>query len=299
MLLWSTIIATLIGLASAAVTRRDSGFKVYSQGQIDSTNVFAHYASAVSCDPQTLPYWNCGSHCQATPNFELYANGGDGNQTPFWFVGYDNALDSIIVVHQGNDKKSFFTGLANANGALTSLDPKIFPNISSAIQVYKGYAVDQAQSAADVLQAVGTLIQSYPDASVTTVGFSLGGAIALLDGVLFRMLLAPTTDVRVVTYGMSRVGNSVFAGFVDALLPGKVKHINNKRDPMPIVPAISLGYNQVSGEIHIQDSGKWISCPGEDNGDPRCVVGTVTSINQATFSDHSGPYNGIMINCNN
>ena len=149
-----------------------------------------------------------------------------------------------------------------------------------------------------MLQAVGTLIQSYPDAMVTTVGYSLGGAIALLDGVLLRMLLNPTTEVRVVTYGMSRVGNNVFAGLVDALLPGSVKHINNKRDPVPMVPAISLGYHQVSGEVHIQDDGGWISCPGQDNADPRCTAGSVTSINNAQFSDHPGPYNGIMINCN-
>jgi predicted lipase len=142
------------------------------------------------------------------------------------------------------------------------------------------------------------LTQSYPDAIVTTVGFSLGGAISLLDGVLLRMLLPPTTEVRVVAYGLPRVGNSIFAGFVDSILPGTVKHINNKKDPLPIVPAISLGYNQVIGEIHIQDSGAWISCPGEDNGDRRCSVGTVTSINDATFSDHPGPYNGVMINCN-
>lgn len=133
---------------------------------------------------------------------------------------------------------------------------------------------------------------------MTTVGFSLGGAISLLDAVLLRMLLPPTTEVRVVAYGLPRVGNSAFAGFVDAMLPGTVKHINNKKDPLPIVPAISLGYNQIIGEIHIQASGAWISCPGEDNGDPRCSVGTVTSINDATFSDHSGPYDGIMINCN-
>ncbi len=149
-----------------------------------------------------------------------------------------------------------------------------------------------------MLQAVGGLIQSYPHASVTIVGYSLGGAVALLDGVLLRMLLDPTTQVRVVTYGMPRVGNDVFAGMVDSLLPGSVKHVNNKRDPVPVVPAISLGYRQVAGEVHIQDNGGWISCPGQDNADSRCSAGTVTSINNAQFSDHPGPYNGIMINCN-
>jgi predicted lipase len=144
---------------------------------------------------------------------------------------------------------------------------------------------------------VGSLTQSYPDASVTAVGFSLGGAIALLDGLLLRMLLDPNTEVRVVTYGMPRVGNQEFASTVDALLAHSVKHIGNKRDPVPIVPAISLGYNQVSGEIHIEDSGKWIQIPGGDNGDPRAIAGTVTSINDANFADHTGPYNGVSIGC--
>jgi predicted lipase len=149
-----------------------------------------------------------------------------------------------------------------------------------------------------VLNIVGTLTQSYPDAIVTTVGFSLGGAISLLDAVLLRMLLNPTTEVRVVAYGMPRVGNDAFADFVDAILPGSVKHINNQRDPLPVVPAISLGYRQVSGEIHIQDSGEWTVCPGQDCGDPRCSAGTVTSINDASFLDHCGPYDGVTINCN-
>lgn len=143
------------------------------------------------------------------------------------------------------------------------------------------------------------MVQSYPNSKVTVVGHSLGGAIALIDGLLLKLVLPSTNDVRVYAYGMPRVGNDAFAGFVDGTLPGAVTHINNMRDPVPVVPAISLGYHQVSGEMHIQGNGQWIACPGQDNGDPRCTVGTVTSINNAQFADHMGPYNNIMINCNN
>ena len=65
MLLWSTIIATLVGLASAAVIPRDSGFNVLPQSQVDSLNVYAHYSAAVKCDPHALTYWNCGCACLA------------------------------------------------------------------------------------------------------------------------------------------------------------------------------------------------------------------------------------------
>lgn len=126
----------------------------------------------------------------------------------------------------------------------------------------------------------------------------MGGALALLDAVLFRMLLGPTTEIRTVLYGMSRVGNEQFVNFVDALLPASVKNIVNMNDPYPVTPSLALGFHGVAGEIHIQDSdGKWIVCPGDDNADPRCIAGTVTSLNDANFSNHIGPYDSITISC--
>jgi Lipase (class 3) len=97
---------------------------------------------------------------------------------------------------------------------------------------------------------------------------------------------------------LPRVGNKDFADFVDTIFPNEVVHINNKKDPVPIVPGMDFGYVHPQGEIHIQEvSEEWIECPGQDNADPRCIVGTVTSIFNAQFSDHSGPYNGILLKC--
>ena len=132
---------------------------------------------------------------------------------------------------------------------------------------------------------------------VTVIGHSLGAALALLDGVRLRLVLAPTTNVSVVGYGMPRVGNQDFATFVDTILPGRVEHINNMHDLIPILPPPIFGYHHVSGEIHIQDTGEWTACPGEDNPDPRCMVGSTPSPGRANFSEHSGPYNGIMLKC--
>jgi len=79
-----------------------------------------------------------------------------------------------------------------------------------------------------------------------------------------------------------KVGNQAFANYVDA---GdlSVTHINNKwvehglhdtntcsilelisfrEDLVPIVPGSFLGYHHPSGEVHIMDSGSWVSCPG-------------------------------------
>ena len=95
---------------------------------------------------------------------------------------------------------------------------------------------------------------------VTVVGHSLGAALALLDG-LYLSLNLPNTEVRVIGYGMPRVGNQAFANWVDEHL--HLTHINNQEDLIPILPGNFLGFHHASGEVHITDSGTWKSFPGK------------------------------------
>ena len=71
MLPWSAIITTLLGLPSAVVVPSDPGFYTLTQDKIDSTNLYAHYAAAVKCGPQTLIHWNCGRACLASVPFSF------------------------------------------------------------------------------------------------------------------------------------------------------------------------------------------------------------------------------------
>ncbi len=77
----------------------------------------------------------------------------------------------------------------------------------------------------------------------------------------FRLHVPSDVAVRFVGYALPRVGNQVFADFVDGS-GVQVQHINNMEDLVPILPGRFLGYHHPSGEIHIQDSGTWVSCPG-------------------------------------
>ena len=159
-------------------------------------------------------------------------------------------------------------------------------------------AIASHRTAPYVIQVVDSLLSEYPSADVTVVGYSLGAAIALLDGVFLRLQLDPQIKVKVIGYGMPRVGNQDFATFVDAILPNEVVRINNMRDPVPVVPGLQFGYVHCSGEIHIQEqSGEWDKCPGPENPSPLCTDGTVTSLANATLTDHVGPYNKIMMRC--
>ena len=113
-----------------------------------------------------------------------------------------------------------------------------------------------------ILSAVQKTLSAHSASSVTVVGHSLGAALALLDGVYFRIHLSTSVHVRVVGYGMPRVGNQAFANWVDSNLSGQVTHVNNEEDPIPIVPGRFLDFVHVSGEVHITDSGTWENCPG-------------------------------------
>ena len=92
-----------------------------------------------------------------------------------------------------------------------------------------------------------------------------------------------------------QVGNQALANYVDSNL--HLTHINNKEDPIPTLPGMSLGFVHPAGEVHIEDSGEWAACPGQDNPSTQCIVGDVPYIWDGNESDHGGPYNGVEMGC--
>lgn len=58
-----------------------------------------------------------------------------------------------------------------------------------------------------------------------------------------------------------QVGTETFVDWVDTLGIA-VNHVANKKDLVPILPPMLLGFRQISGEIHIDELNQWINCPG-------------------------------------
>lgn len=225
------------------------------------------------------------------------ATGGDGDSTQFWYVGSSPSLQTVIVAHQGTDPSQLLADLTDINFFLEPLDPSLFQGIPSGVQVHNGFAREQASTASGILSAVQNTLSTTGLSSVTVVGHSLGGALALLDGVFFSLQLPKNVTVTVTSYGMPRVGNQAFADFVDSQLSGHVTHVNNQEDPVPVLPPGFLGFRHPSGEIHILDSGAWDTCPGQENPSNSCIVGDVQNILEGNLSNHDGPYAGITIGC--
>ena len=133
------------------------------------------------------------------------------------------------------------------------------------------------------------------------VGHSLGGALALLDTAMMAQNLdTKTTPIKMVTYGMPRVGNPAFADYISNAPGVSLTHINNDLDPIPIVPGRFLGFEHPIGEVHITSDdtidGTWFACSSEDDAtDSQCEIMSVPNIFESNILDHLGPYNGIYI----
>ncbi|KAH9902453.1 alpha/beta-hydrolase [Cubamyces lactineus] len=262
--------------------------------QITGYKAYTYYASAAYCPPATTLSWTCGQNCGANPSFIPVASGGDGVYTQYWFVGYDPTLGEIVVSHQGTVIDKIMPDLTDLDLVMTALDEVLFPGVEPPILVHSGFSTAHARSAPDVLSAVRTAMARFHASTITTTGHSLGAAIALLDSV-YLPLHIPNVTVRYVGYGLPRVGNWAFADYVDTQSIS-ITHINNREDPIPVLPPVVLGFHHPSGEVHIQDSGEWMACPGQDNPSRECATGAV-SVVRFDENDHDGPYDGVEMGC--
>ncbi|PBK69069.1 lipase [Armillaria solidipes] len=284
-----------ISLAVPTSLHARQGITVLSTAEITAFKPYTFFASTGYCEPDATLAWDCGSNCEANSDFEPVASGGDGGDVQFWYVGYSPSLSTVIVSHQGTDPSQIEALLTDGDFALSPLDSGLFPGISSDILVHSGFRDAQARSAEDILHAVTTALSEHNTNSVTLVGHSLGAALSLLDAVYLPLHL--DASYTMVGYGLPRVGNQEFADYLDASLAGKISHVNNKQDPVPILPGMALGFHQPSGEVHIDSDNNWNSCPGQDNPEKGCTVGDVSSILVGDLNDHDGPYDGVEMGC--
>ncbi|KAN0132757.1 alpha/beta-hydrolase [Lactarius tabidus] len=268
-----------------------------TDGEIAAFTPFTYFASAAYCDASTTLKWTCGSNCQANPDFVPVASGGDGRKIQYWYVGYSPSQETVVVGFQGTNPAQLLARLTDENLAMVPLLPEFFPQMPITALIHAGFGIEHIRAASVIFSNVTQTLATYGASTVTVTGHSLGAALALLEGVQLRIQLDASVDVRVIGYGMPRVGNKNFAKWVDSHLGGKVTHINNQRDPIPILPSEFLGYVHPSGEVHIQDSGDWLSCPGQDNPSTDCIVGAVPGVIESNLTNHDGPYNGIVMGC--
>ncbi|CAA7265174.1 unnamed protein product [Cyclocybe aegerita] len=282
-------------VAAVPVLEARQGISTLSAAQVAAVKPYSYYAAAAYCVPARTRAWDCGTNCQNNAAFRPIDSGGDGGVTQYWYVGYDPNLRSIIVGFQGTESEKIIPVLTNADFRLDGLDSGLFPGVSSSVRTHNGFGEAQRRSAAAVLAAVRSGLTTHGATTVTVVGHSLGGAIAIISSAHLANNLPAGTTIKTYTFGTPRVGNEAFANYVNAR--SEMVRVNNKKDPVPIIPGRFLGFAHTEGEVHINDAGQWISCPGQDNTNSQCTIGAVPNILVSNSGDHSGPYDGVTLRC--
>ncbi|KAH8091740.1 alpha/beta-hydrolase [Cristinia sonorae] len=288
----SAVRAVPTGLESRA--KSSAAPSVVSANTVNSLIRPAFHSRASYCSANNILTLSCGAPCDAIKDVKVIFAGGDDGVIPGFYVASDPALQAIVVAHQGTDPTKLMSIANDAQILHVNMNPQFFPTAANGVEVHDGFHKTQGRTAQQILGIVQSALKDTGFTKVLTTGHSLGGAIALLDALMFKMKL-PNVDVQSVTFGMPRVGNQEFANMVDSMLPGFTR-VTNQNDIVPIVPPRALDYEQVSGEVHITSidratgAATVVSCPGQEN--ENCSQGN--SLLRVSIPDHEGPYfNGI------
>jgi predicted lipase len=125
--------------------------------------------------------------------------------SPLVYVGFDPTSKTVVVAHQGTDPSEIKSLLVDADFVPDPVNQEFFAGLPGGIEVHGGFQDAHSRTARQILQAVQTELKTRQTNNVLVVGHSLGGALALLDGVFLGLNLPSTTQLRVITYGMPRV----------------------------------------------------------------------------------------------
>lgn len=90
----------------------------------------------------------------------------------------------------------------------------------------------------------------YPGYSSIVTGHSLGGALAHVCAAALKKT-APDADLSLYTFASPRVGNEVFAAYMNKNFGANNYRVTHLNDPVPRLPGRLLGFAHTSPEYHI------------------------------------------------
>ncbi|GAB1518439.1 hypothetical protein RhiTH_001498 [Rhizoctonia solani] len=238
MAILSVLLFAGAAIGAPTLVDRSTTVSIMSAAAISTYAPYASLASAAYCS--TANTWTC-AQCKNLPGFVPYATGGDGDSVPKWYVGWWPAQATVVVGHQGTNPAQLESLLTDAEVVRDNLSSSLFPGVSSSVKVHDGFMKAQATTATTILAGVKSLLSAHSATKVLAIGHSLGGAIATLDALYFKINLPPTVSIKAVTFGLPRVGNQAFADLIDSQITD-FSYVTNEKDLVPILPGeISTG----------------------------------------------------------
>lgn len=183
------------------------------------------------------------------------------------YAGYDSKLDTYVVSFRGTVETDIKDWVANLNAFHT----KPFDDLPD-VEVHSGFWESYQWFQPQIIK----YLSSVSAKSVTTIGHSLGGAMANLCA--FDLAHSQGySDVSTITYGQPRTGNSDYASAFNGVV-NSAFHVTHYKDLVPSVPYEYMGYKHCATEIfypEVYTPGDYTVCDGsgEDNN---CMDGVLS-----------------------
>ncbi|KAJ7221296.1 Alpha/Beta hydrolase protein [Mycena pura] len=163
------------------------------------------------------------------------------------YVARDDKRKEVVVAFRGSVTPANF--ITDALGALVEWDTaRTKAAAPEGTKAHFGFQHAWCTIAEETVKIVTAELAAHPGYSIVTTGHSLGGALASMAAVILQTLF-PTTAVRLYTYGQPRVGNAVFAAWVNtAIGPERSFRVVHTFDGVPTMASEWHGYMHHSTE---------------------------------------------------
>ncbi|KAL7750946.1 hypothetical protein RI367_003526 [Sorochytrium milnesiophthora] len=243
---------------------------VWSGAPLELAKDMAIYSSIAYCrNLQSLASWTCAPLCSdprvtGTRYVNVFVN--DPTETK-GYAAVNDAKQAIIISFRGSQNiQNWFNNLDFIRRSYPAAVPAVYQSTASQISIHSGFwntynPVRQALS-----QTLSQLVGQYPSYTVIFTGHSLGAAVAELAAAEMTVTLnLPTSQVKLITLGAPRVGNSQYSGLLTAL-GIEIDRVVNENDIVPHALGEWLGFEQTIGEKYIH-GGQVYVCEGEEDSE--------------------------------
>jgi hypothetical protein len=134
-------------------------------------------------------------------------------------------------------------------------------------KVHNGFYKSSLAVKDDVLLSIRGLKKKYPNYEIIVTGHSYGAACAQLIGM--ELVANGFQDVSIYNFGQPRVGNKIFANYVETKLADKLWRFTHNKDVVPHLP--TNDYLHSSREIFETEDGYLRLCSDYVGEDPKCA----------------------------